>query len=158
MMRLLNPQCFGAETIVVRIVGFQRLHPRGHMRQHIGSWPVMQFTSSTVVRSPFVFPQLFENFWNRFSELSCWCDQRTTRVHESINSTASVVSIRVTLTVLHVTNQRIRPVAKPQAHRQGQFADQQVENAYRWIESNHPDCRQRVSIDLREIRLRHHAR
>lgn len=112
-MGLLNPECFCSHAVKFGIIRLETFHPRVHGRQYFSRCPSMQFMMCSVMRSPFVFAKLSQDVRNRFPELSGRFDQWTTRVDKPVNAASSMVTVRVTLAVLHMADQSIRPVTEP---------------------------------------------
>ena len=114
MVRLLNPQCFAAVSVVVGRRGIFAGQPSWDRSHDFGFWSVSQFASDSVAGSPFVLAELFEQFRNGLAVLGRGLDQGSFGVDQPIESTSNVVAIRIALAVLHVSDQGVGPVAEPQ--------------------------------------------
>src|SRR4029079_11065122 len=114
-MALLHPESLNAETIVFGIFWIETSNPFLDRRHHNIRRPIVQLAASAVPCPQFVLPQLLEQLRFRFPELRDRFDQLFLGVHQAIDPATLVVAIRIALRVLHVTNERVVPIAKPES-------------------------------------------
>ena len=74
----------------------------------------MQLPSRPVARPPLVLLQLLQQFRHALAELRDRLDLRLVLADEAVDAAVLVVAVRIALTVLHVADQRVGPVAEPQ--------------------------------------------
>src|SRR4051812_35529405 len=112
-MTLQHPKRFAAQAIVFRIILVQAGDPLFHGRRDDFRRPVAQLATRAVARARLVLPKLVEQLGFTFAVLRYWLEQRLLCVNESIDPAALVIAVGITLRVLHVTNERIAPIAEP---------------------------------------------
>ena len=113
MKTLLEPEDLGLQAVGVRIGG-DCAEPLPRCGEHLVPRTRLEVGAGAVSRPPFVGLELIEHVEGRLPELCLGGDQRLLRVEEPIDPPLHVVAVRVSLAVLHMADQGVRPVAKPE--------------------------------------------
>ena len=113
MKTLLEPQNLGLQPVGMGI-GADRAEPLPRCREYLVSWSRLEVGAGAVPCPPFVGLELVQNLEGRLAELRLRGDQRLLRIAESVDASLDVVAVWVPLAVLHVADQRVGPVAKPE--------------------------------------------
>ena len=113
MKALLQPQHLGGQPLGGR-VRRDAAEPGIGRGEHVCLRPGLEFGTSPVAGAPFGASQLLEHLVDRPARLRLGLQERLVFIHEPVDAAVDVVAIGIALAVLHVTDERVGPVAKPQ--------------------------------------------
>ena len=113
METLLEPEHLGPQPVGLGIGG-DRGQPRLRGGEHLGLRPRLEVGTGAIAGAPFGRLELLEHFRNRLAGLRFGGQQRLLLVDEPVDAAVLVVAIGVALAVLHMADQRVGPVAKPE--------------------------------------------
>ena len=110
---LLQPEHFARQSLSggVACVG---LKPGGGGGEHLGRRKGLKVITGPAARPPFRGFQLIEDDSDRLPDLRLGLEERLVFVKEAIDAAVDVIAVGIALAVLHVADERIGPVAKPQ--------------------------------------------